>query len=147
MIKSRFTLLFINLLMVFFMQAHANTSTTKIFAQIKMTVDNQSIMIELYDNFASQQLLNQLPLTLQLTDFAGAEKIANLPQKLILQDTPLANTIQSDFTYYAPWDNLAIFYKGYGKADGVYALGTIKTGKEQLAHLKQNTRVILERMD
>ncbi|WP_081298542.1 cyclophilin-like fold protein [Gilliamella sp. wkB108] len=129
------------------MQVYANNNSTKIIAHIKLTLDNQPIIIELFDNSASRQLLKQLPLSLTLSDFAGEEKIAYLPNKLILQDTPKASTIPSDFTYYAPWGNLAIFYKGYGQAEGVYALGRIKDGKELLAQLKQNTTVTLEYID
>ncbi len=147
MIKLCYKLLIINLLMVFFMQVHATNNKAKIIADIKITIDNQPVIIELFDNAASRQLLKQIPLTLELSDFAGEEKIAYLPDKLILQDTPKANTIPSDFTYYAPWGNLAIFYKGYGQADGVYALGRIKEGKELLAQLKQNTTVTLEYID
>ncbi|OCG22179.1 hypothetical protein A9G11_07285 [Gilliamella sp. wkB108] len=147
MIKLCYNLLIINILMVFFMQVYANNNSTKIIAHIKLTLDNQPIIIELFDNSASRQLLKQLPLSLTLSDFAGEEKIAYLPNKLILQDTPKASTIPSDFTYYAPWGNLAIFYKGYGQAEGVYALGRIKDGKELLAQLKQNTTVTLEYID
>ncbi|OCG01495.1 hypothetical protein A9G12_02825 [Gilliamella sp. wkB112] len=129
------------------MQVHADNNSTKIIAHIKITVDNQPVIIELFDNAASRQLLKQLPLTLELSDFAGEEKIAYLPNKLILQDTPKANTIPSDFTYYVPWGNLAIFYKDYGQADGVYALGRIKEGKQLLAQLRRNTTVTLEYID
>lgn len=58
-----------------------------------------------------------------------------------------SNTISSDFTYYAPWGNLATFYKSYGQADGVYALGRIQEGREQLAQLRQNITVTLEYID
>ncbi|AWM81529.1 hypothetical protein DKL61_14945 [Gammaproteobacteria bacterium ESL0073] len=147
MIKLCHQKLLSSLLMVFCMHSYANTPSTKTLAHIKMTINQQPVIIALFDNSASRQLLNQLPLSLALSDFARTEKIAYLPNKLILQETPLAKTTQSDFTYYAPWGNLALFYKGYGQANGVYALGTIESGKEQLATLKQNITVTLERMD
>ena len=35
-----------------------------------------------------------------------------------------------DITYYAPWGNLAIFYKDFGYAKGLAKLGRIDSGIE-----------------
>lgn len=147
MIKPCYINILISLLMVFSMQTQANTPSNKILAHLKITIDDQPVIIALFDNPASQQLLNQLPLSLELSDFAGVEKIAYLSKKLETQEVPQAKMIASDFTYYAPWGNLAIFYKGYGQANGVYALGIIESGKEQLASLNQTITITLERIN
>ena len=37
-----------------------------------------------------------------------------------------------DITYYAPWGNLAIFYKDFGYAKGLVKLGSFDSGIEAL---------------
>lgn len=128
--------LFALFLMSFSVVSH---SPQEIFTmKIKITIDQQEIVIKLVDNPASRQLLSQLPLTLDFTDYANTEKVAYLPQKLSTQDVPNAAQISGDFTYYAPWGNLAIFYKDTGHDSNLYTLGYIESGKEKLAEFKQN---------
>lgn len=143
MIKSHYLLGLLGIIMLSFTQVQADTSSPHVLARIQFTLNNQPVVVALYDNAASQQLLKQLPLTLELSDFANEEKIATLPTPLTTQGVQLAKLQKSDFTYYAPWGNLAIFYKGYGQAQGVYALGIIESGKEQLLQLKGNTQISL----
>ena len=38
-----------------------------------------------------------------------------------------------DLTYYAPWGNLAIFYRDFGYAKGLVKLGRIDSGLELLS--------------
>ena len=75
---------------------------------------------------ATQDLMKQLPLTLEFTDHAGTEKIAYPPQKLSSQASSNGYAGKAgDITYYAPWGNLAVFYKDseVGAADGLIYLG------------------------
>jgi hypothetical protein len=37
-----------------------------------------------------------------------------------------------DITYYAPWGNLAVFYKDFGYSQGLVKLGRIDSGVETL---------------
>ena len=75
---------------------------------------------------AAQDLMKQLPLTLEFSDYAGTEKIAYPPQKLSSHGSPKQYAGKAgDITYYAPWGNLAIFYKDseVGSANGLIYLG------------------------
>jgi hypothetical protein len=38
-----------------------------------------------------------------------------------------------DITYYAPWGNLAIFYRDFGYSSGLVSLGRIESGIEALS--------------
>jgi hypothetical protein len=100
---------------------------------VRLTVNGASVSASLYDNAASKDLLKLLPLELTLEDYAAAEKIAYLPRKL---DTVGAaagfKPSQSDITYYAPWGNLAIFYRDQPFATGLVSLGRIESGIEAL---------------
>ena len=80
----------------------------------------------LENSAAAQDLIKQLPLMLEFTDHAGTEKIAYPPQKLSSQDSSNQYAGKAgDITYYAPWGNLAIFYKDskVGYAKGLIYLG------------------------
>lgn len=118
-----------------------------ILAKIQMTINQQIVMIDLYDNSASREFLMMLPLSLTFTDFAHSEKIAYLPKPLTTTD--MANTLikTGDFTYYAPWGNVALFYQGMGNHSQLYPLGTITKGKNILANLHSNFMATIEQIN
>lgn len=100
---------------------------------IKMTVAGQIITAALEESQSARDFFAMLPLTLPLEDYAGTEKIAYLPQRLTTQGAPKGMDPQvGDITYYAPWGNLAIFYRDFGYSAGLIKLGHIESG---LAHL------------
>ena len=77
------------------------------------------------DGPAARDFLAQLPLTLTLKDYSGNEKIADLPRPLAREGAPGAVTPQAgDVAFFAPWGNLAIFYR-----DGLHSPGLIRLGR------------------
>ena len=77
------------------------------------------------DGPAARDFLAQLPLTLTLKDYGRNEKIADLPRPLTREGAPDAVTPQAgDVAFYAPWGNLAIFYR-----DGLHSPGLIRLGR------------------
>lgn len=75
-----------------------------------------------------EDFIKQLPLTLTLKDYDATEKIADLPSKLTTQNAPDGYAGKAgDLTYYAPWGNLAFFYKdsAVGYANGLIFLGKL----------------------
>ncbi len=75
---------------------------------------------------AAKAFFELLPLELTLTDYASTEKVADLPSALTTQGSPEGMTpVVGDITYYAPWGNLAIFYKGFSYSSGLIKLGHI----------------------
>ncbi len=74
-----------------------------------------------------------LPLTLTLQDYAAAEKISYLPRKLSTESAPPGSDPSArDITYYAPWGNLALFYRDAGFAHGFIRLGAPESGVDVL---------------
>ncbi|AIJ48432.1 hypothetical protein Cthiooxydans_37400 [Comamonas thiooxydans] len=93
---------------------------------IQLTINEQPIAAIVVNSGAARDFLALLPLTLTLDDYAATEKIAPLPAKLSTAGEPKGMTPSiGDITYYAPWGNLAIFYKGFGHANGLVKLGHI----------------------
>jgi hypothetical protein len=85
------------------------------------------------DTPAAKDFAALLPLKLALKDHASTEKVSDLPKKLSQEGAPAGyDPSIGDITYYAPWGNLAIFYRDFGYAKGLIKLGTIDSGIEAL---------------
>lgn len=109
--------------------------------KIKMSFDNNEIIVKLFDNKTSASFIEQLPLTIKFEDYVGKEKISYLQKKLLADNG--SSSKDSDFCYYAPWGNLAIFYKGYG-GNEVVKIGIIQSEKENLTKIKDDSKVKIE---
>ncbi len=101
--------------------------------KIRLTVNDKVVSATLADNASARDFLALLPLSLTLKDYASTEKISDLPKKLTTQGAPAGiDPDVGDITYYAPWGNLAIFYRDFGYAAGLVKLGHIDAGVEAL---------------
>lgn len=117
-------------------------------ARIKLTVSNEPVIVKMNDNPTSNDFLTLLPITVKLEDYAGTEKISYLPKKLSTQDAPSGSDPSvGDFTYYAPWGNLAIFYKDFGYSNGLIILGRVESGIDKLANISSNATITIEKMN
>jgi hypothetical protein len=96
--------------------------------KISIDVEGTRVTGTLEDNAASRDFLALLPLTLTLEDYNGTEKIADLPRRLSTKGAPDGvRPSVGDLAYYAPWGNLAIFYKDFGYSRGLVRLGRIES--------------------
>ena len=101
--------------------------------KINMDVEGTTITATLDDSPAARDFASLLPLVLTLQDYHSTEKISDLPRRLSTQGAPAGiDPSPGDITYYAPWGNLAIFYKDFGYSRGLVKLGAIVTGGEAL---------------
>ncbi len=92
--------------------------------KISIAMPTVTLHAALSDTPAARDFYQQLPLSLTLTDYAKTEKIADLSKPLVLDGEPAGYQPQKgDITYYAPWGNLAIFYRDFGYASGLIYLG------------------------
>ena len=114
-------------------QQNGSASTGESQLKIKLTVatagGKKEVYATLYDNSVSRDLLSRLPLTLEFSDYNGTEKIARLPAGSPGWDTSDApdscDPAPGDLTMYAPWGNLAVFYRDYGLSPGLVPLGKL----------------------
>lgn len=101
--------------------------------QIRLKVNGKIITATMLDNATAREFISLLPMTLTLEDYAATEKIAYLPRKLSTAGAPAGiDPSTGDITYYAPWGNLAIFYRDFGYSKGLVSLGRIDDGVEAL---------------
>ncbi len=121
--------------------AQAQEGTMK----IRLTVDGKVMHATLLDNATARDFVSLLPLTLTLEDYASTEKVSYLPRKLSTTGAPAGSDPSvGDITYYAPWGNLAIFYKDFGYASGLIPLGRFDSGIEGLS-VPGKLKVTIER--
>ena len=101
--------------------------------KIRLKVGDTVLTATLIDSKTTRDFISLLPLTLTLKDYAGTEKISDLPKRLSTENAPSGSDPSvGDITYYAPWGNLAIFYRDFGYSSGLVILGKIDSGIEAL---------------
>ncbi|MER5434409.1 cyclophilin-like fold protein [Streptomyces sp. NPDC002588] len=102
---------------------------------IRLTIDGHQVDATLNDSATARDFAALLPLTLNLSDFHQTERIADLPRQLSTSGAPdAAEARPGDLAYYAPWGNLALFYRGSGSSDaGLIILGRVNGDTERLA--------------
>lgn len=113
--------------------------------KIVLTVNGRSMTATLIDSPTARDFAAMLPLTLVLEDYASTEKIAYLPRKLAVEGAPAGFApVPGDIAYYAPWGNLALFYRGFRYSEGLIRLGCLDGGAEVL-HARATLSVTIER--
>lgn len=102
-------------------------STTTV--NIRLTVDGHIVNATLNGSAAARDFASLLPLTLALSDFHETERIADLPRRLSTSGAPESDDPKAgDLAFYAPWGNLAIYYRDAPRASGVVVLGHLADG-------------------
>ncbi len=116
-----------------------NTETLR----IKITIGNNTVTATLYNNATAKDFLTQLPLTVTLEDYASTEKIFYLPNNYRLSTDGAPNGYNpslGDITLYAPWGNIAIFYRDFGYSSGLVSIG--KIDGEGVAHFQTSGSLV-----
>lgn len=114
-------------------KVEGNNMTNSERYNIKIIIGDTTLTATLIDNPTTRDFISLLPLDLKLDDYAGTEKVSYLTKKLSTEDSPSGfDPSVGDISYYAPWGNLAIFYKDFGYAKGLINLGKIDGGIEIL---------------
>ena len=91
---------------------------------IQITINDQSFVATLRDSPASRDLIAQLPVTVEMVDHGGVEKTGRLPEPLSLDGQPGgADPDVGDVGYYAPGDDLVLYYGDQSYFPGIVVLG------------------------
>ncbi|MFB7829929.1 cyclophilin-like fold protein [Streptomyces hydrogenans] len=110
---------------------------------IRVTLDGRPVEAALNDSPAARDFAALLPLALDLEDFHGIERVADLPRKLDTDGAPAPVAAKvGDIAYYAPWGNLALFYQdGPAPSADLLILGHLDVSADQLGRA---TRITFE---
>jgi hypothetical protein len=99
--------------------------------RLKITVGDKTATAVLYGNPTSRDFAAMLPLTVKMDDYSNTEKIFYPSRKLSAEDAPAGfDPSVGDITLYAPWGNIALFYKDFGYSNGLISLGKVTSGME-----------------
>ncbi|MBS0521182.1 MAG: hypothetical protein JSR90_20950 [Proteobacteria bacterium] len=112
--------------------------------KIRIVAAGRALTAELEDSAAARDFAALLPLDLTLSDYNRTEKIADLPRRLSIEGAPKGiDPTVGDIAYYAPWGNLAIFYRDFGYSRGLVRLGRLEGDAEGLVKLDGPARIEL----
>jgi hypothetical protein len=93
---------------------------------IRLTIDGHRVEATLNNSATARDLVTLLPLAVDMEDFHQTERIAYPPRKLDTSGAPDAATPKAgDLAYYAPWGNLALFYRDGPHSPGLVILGRL----------------------
>lgn len=100
---------------------------------IELTTGDTTVRGALEDTPAGRDVAALLPLTLTVSDFHATEKTSDLPRRLDTAEAPAGTTpAAGDISYYAPWGNLALFYRDFPYSEGLVRLGRLDPGGAEL---------------
>lgn len=114
--------------------------------KIRLIFADRTLTSTLEKSRAARDFVALLPLELTLRDYAGTEKVSDLPSRLSTEGSPSGvDPAPGDIAYYAPWGNLALFYRDFGFSTGLVRLGRLDSGVDHLASMRGDFRVRIER--
>ena len=89
----------------------------------------------------------RLPLTVEMSDHGGVEKTGRLPSPLSLDGQPTgADPDVGDVGYYAPGNNLVLYYGDQSYYDGIVVLGRLHDdAAERIAAMDGSVTVQVQR--
>ena len=101
--------------------------------RIQITVNEQRFGATLSESAAARDLIAQLPVTIDMIDHGGVEKTGPLRSPLSLEDQPDgADPDVGDLGYYAPGNNLVLYYGDQSYFPGIVILGRLDGDAAQL---------------
>ena len=81
---------------------------------IKVTSQGRETTFQLYDTVAAKELYDQLPLELNLSNFANVKWLFYPPQRLnVTSQEAFQEALKGDLTYYVPWGCVTMLYKDF----------------------------------
>ena len=88
------------------------------------------IVFELNDSPAAASLLAQLPLTVETEPYGSNEITFHPPAELDVTDGVEGGGTAGMLGYFAPWNNVVMYYGDFGAYPGLYILGEAVEGAE-----------------
>jgi hypothetical protein len=105
--------------------------------RIEIAIGVQRFQARLDESSASRDLIDQLPVTLQMSDHGSVEKTGRLPSPLSTAGQPAgADPDIGDVGYYAPGNNLVLYYGDQSFYNGIVVIGQMDgDAAERIAHM------------
>jgi hypothetical protein len=117
--------------------------------KIQITIGDQRLEATLTDSATARDLVAQLPVTVDMIDHGGVEKTGPLPAPLSLKGQPEgADPDVGDLGYYAPGNDLVLYYGDQSYFPGIVILGRLDDdAAEQIAGMDGPVTATVEHGD
>lgn len=113
---------------------------------IRIEIDGQEVLgARLWNNPAAQDLIDQLPLTLDFSDALSQEVLAGLPRPLTTEGMPSGESApEGTIGDYAPAEAIVLYYADVGRFNGIMRIGEIDGDVSVLRGWDSNRAVTIE---
>ena len=117
--------------------------------RVTITIGEQRFHAPLSDSAAARDLVAQLPVTVDMTDHGGVEKTGALPSPLSLDGQPEgADPDVGDLGYYAPGNDLVLYYGDQAYYSGIVVLGRLDgTAAQRISAMNGPVTATIEASD
>lgn len=114
--------------------------------RLRVFIDGREFAATLNGTNTAREFAALLPLDMEMNDHLRREKLARLPRNISVTDAPTKPFEAGDITYWAPGQDMAIFYTSNGSSGvyGLHSLGTLTEGWEYLENSGAPVRVRIE---
>lgn len=94
---------------------------------IRIRIDGgETLQARLWDNPAARDLIDQLPLTLDFSDYGRQEVLAEPPGPLTMQGMPAGESAPAGtIGWYAPGRSVVLYYANVGRFTGIVRIGAM----------------------
>lgn len=106
------------------------TKSSASVKRISIESNGKTIVFELNDSQAAQDLYEQLPLSVESEDYSDNEKIFYPSKELDVNNAPKAKGGAGVLAYYEPWGDVVMFYDDFDSSSSLYELGHVVSGSE-----------------
>lgn len=109
---------------------------------IRVTSQEHTATFQLYDTAAAEELYEQLPLELELSNFADAQWMFYPPEELNVTDAEVyRDGKKGELSYYEPWGDVFMLYEDFQSGDDMHRLGVCLSGMDEIEHMSENVTI------
>ena len=113
-------------------------------AQLVVTAGDKRIVVTLNDTKAAADLLAQLPLTVTVEPYSDNEITFHPARELDTSDGITGGGTAGMLGYFAPWNNVVLYYGDFEAYPGLYILGEVTEGEEYISELSGEVQLLAE---
>jgi len=96
--------------------------------KILLTVNNTTFSATLLDNALADKFMEQLPLTIDMSELNGSEKFYSFSERFPVKGERVGNIKKGDLMFFGS-DTLVLFYKNFSTSYSYTRLGTLDHSK------------------
>lgn len=106
---------------------------------VRITSEELTATFQLYDTTAAAEFYDQLPLTMELSNFRDAQWMFYPPERLNVTDEEAYHDgKKGELSYYEPWGDVFMLYEDFYAGDNMHRLGIGLTGIDDIAAMSGN---------